>query len=365
MNEIFKEIMNANNPAKMWKIMILSPLGMASMFFFALGIVGIFIYGILLAYRPGLVFQWETWVYPLLFLISAIILMNLSLMEVKAKARKFVRSIREMELELGRGLTVDDEKIYESSEFGISSVDIEILSMVKDSGGFVPLLKNYLDESPYSENQTLISLAKLSIMGHIRLPENGMQITITPTGLDLLQMPPVSFSTLVPWDVSLMLIKARVLYRDGHFVETMIAVYNLLERALKAHLIPAIDQHEEKWNEKVRKKAAGDEKAMKLYAWKGEKTIASLNELWNFYKKEANLPRKWKDFTDRTVKLAEKNRELAEELTRILDRSVDVIADTRSKYAHNKDGKRYKKDAYRILLLAEIVIGLWFESQEL
>ncbi len=354
--------MKGYNTTRMWRIIFLSPLGMSALFFLVLGVSGMFIYGILLAYRPGLVFQWETWLYPLMFILVSTILMYIAIAQARAKAHDFIAMVREEEHRLMDLASDEKDDDIDSSEFGINSVDVEILGTIKDSGGYVPYLMKLFNDAPYTREDVIRSIAKLSILSLIRVPEHGGQIiTVTPKGLDTLKMPPSTFASILPWDLTRMLIRARALYQEGRMEEAIIATYNLLERALKVHLIPSVDDYERKWNEKVRSKVGDDDKAFHLYSWKGEKTIAGLNDLWNFYKREANLGRKWSNFSDRVVKLTEKEKAVAEEHLRVANSAVDVISDTRSRYAHNKPGKKSKKDAYRLITLTEVLLGLWFE----
>ena len=353
-------INSMENPyGKILRLAILSPIGILGVGFLFLGSAGIFLYGLLIAYRPNLIFQWQSWVYPLIFLSIASILISFSLLSIRRGAIKFINEVKEKEKDLQKYTINNDIDIIneESSEFGINSRDIEILKMIWDSGGFIPILKQQIFDSPFSMDEAIISLAKLAILEYIHISNEKMKlnITITPQGLDALELPKITFTSLVPWDISLMIIKANLLYREGNYDKVILSVYNTLERAFKAHLIPSIDDYREKWNENIKKKFGNDEKSIKLYEWAGIKTIASLNALWNFYKKEANIGRKWEGLIDREVKYLEEER-------RMIDKIIDTIADTRSKYAHNKPGRKYVKDAYRLLKLTEIVIGVLFED---
>ncbi len=357
------------NPyAKMLRLVILSPLGIIGAGFLALGTAGIFLYGLLIAYKPSLVYQWQSWAYPLIFLLLAAIFMNASLVSLRRRSLKFLENVREEERRIKDGVLNEGE---ESSEFGPNTMDIEILRIVKDSGGYVPVLMQQLADSPFSVRDGIRSVAKMSLLGYVRLPgeesntqEKGLKITITPRGLDALELPLMTFASLVPWDISLMLIRANILYREGNHEKAILEIYNLLERAFKVHLIPTIPGYREKWNEGIAKKVDGDEKEIARYSWKGEKTIASLNALWNFYKKNSSLGRKWSELADRTVKELEGEKERVKEELRAMDKIVDVIADTRSRYAHNKPGGKYRKDAYRLIRLAEILIGVLFEDMK-
>ncbi len=342
------------NPyAKMLRLVILSPLGIIGVSFLFLGTAGIFLYGILIAYKPSLVYQWQSWIYPLVFLSISAIFIYFSLVSLRKNNLKFLENVRKEEKKIKKGIFNYSD---ESSEFGPNNRDVEILKIIKDSGGYVPILRQQLIDSPFDIQEGIESIAKLSLLEYLRIPEEkGMKITITPKGLDAMELPPITFASLVPWDISLMLIRANLLYREGNYEKAILEIYNLLERALKVHLIPTIENYRERWNEKIESKVGDDEKAKEMYSWKGEKTIASLNALWNFYKKNSELGKKWKALGD-----AEIND--VEGMKKTMDRIVDVIADTRSRYAHNKPGGKYKKDAYRIIKLAEILIGVLFEN---
>ena len=357
------------NPyAKMLRLVILSPLGIIGAGFLVLGAAGIFLYGILIAYRPSLVYQWQSWAYPLLFLLLSAIFISFSLFSLRRSSLKFIDDVRNKEKKIKNGVM---ESMDESSEFGPNTRDIEILRLIKDSGGYVPVLRQQLIDSPFTIEEGIRSIAKLSLLGHIQIPagkmdsnKRGMKITLTPKGLDALELPPITFTSLVPWDISLGLIRANILYREGNYEKSILEVYNILERAFKVHLIPTIPDYREKWNESIARKVGDNDKEIARYSWNGEKTIASLNSLWNFYKKNAPLGRKWSELTDRTVKQVGREKERMNEKNRMSDKIVDVIADTRSRYAHNKPGGKYKKDAYRILKLGEILIGVLFEDMK-
>ncbi len=348
-----------NSYAKMLRLVILSPIGILGAGFLALGALGIFLYGILIAYRPSLVYQWQSWVYPLIFLSLAAIFIYFSLFSLRKNSLKFLEDVRSEEKKIKNGIM---KSFDNSSEFGPNNRDMEILKIIKDSGGYVPVLRQQLIDSPFSIGDGVKSIAKLSLLGYLRIPEEkGMKITITPKGLDAMELPPITFASLVPWDISLMLIRANILYREGNYEKAILEVYNLLERAFKVHLIPTIPDYREKWNESIAKKVGNNEKDVKLYSWNGEKTIASLNALWNFYKKNAALGRKWGELGDMEIKSVEREKALLDE-KKMADKIVDVIADTRSRYAHSKPGGKYRKDAYRIIRLAEILIGVLFED---
>ncbi len=346
------------NPyAKMLRLVILSPLGIIGVSFLFLGAAGIFLYGILIAYKPSLVYQWQSWMYPLIFLFLAFVFIDFSLTSEKRSTREFIRAVRNAEKKMSEGI-IKKNISNSTSEFGPNSRDIEILKMVKDSGGYVPILRQQIIDSPFDIQEGIESIAKLSLLEYLRIPEGkGMKIIITSKGLDAMELPPITFASLVPWDISLMLIRANLLYSEGNYEKTILEIYNLLERALKVHLIPTIENYREKWNEKIENKVGNDAKAREMYSWKGEKTIASLNALWNFYKKNSELGKKWKSLMDAEV-------DEVERMKKTMDRIVDVIADTRSRYAHNKPGGKYKKDAYRIIKLAEILIGVLFENMK-
>lgn len=369
------------NPyAKMLRLVLLSPIGILGAGFLTLGAAGIFLYGILIAYKPSLVYQWQSWVYPLIFLSLAAVFIYFSLFSLRRNSLKFLEDVRREEEKIKNGFMKSEE---ESSEFGPNNRDMEILRIIKDSGGYVPVLRQHIIDSPFSIKDSAKSIAKLSLLGYIRIPVNkdlskpahplrrgdevyktkGTKITITPKGLDAMELPPVTFASLVPWDISLMLIRANLLYREGNYEKAILEVYNLLERAFKVHLIPTIPDYREKWNESIAKKVGNNEKEMKLYSWNGEKTISSLNALWNFYKKNATLGRKWSELGDMEIKQIEKEKSLLDD-KKMADKIVDVVADTRSRYAHNKPGEKYRKDAYRIIKLAEILIGVLFEDMK-
>ena len=371
------------NPyAKMLRLVILSPIGIVGAGFLALGAAGIFLYGILIAYRPSLIYQWQSWAYPLIFLALSAVFIYMSLYFLRKNSFKFLEDIRNGEIELRKEIMKMDS---ESSEFGPSSKDMEILRMIRDSGGYVPVLRQQIIDSPFTIGDSVKSIAKLSLLGYVRVPygmdlkapisptwdtisdvpkNKGMKIILTSKGLDAMSLSPITFVSLVPWDISIRIIHANILYREGNHEKAILEVYNLLERAFKVHLIPTIDNYREKWNENVAKKVGNNEKELKLYSWNGERTITSLNALWNFYKKNVNLGRKWSELGDMEIKQIEKEKARLKDEIKMADKIVDVVADTRSRYAHNKPGGKYKKDAYRLIKLAEILIGLLFEDMK-
>ncbi len=59
--------------------------GAMGLFFFALGVVGIFAYGLFVAYRPSLFYQWQSWLYPTMLLVISAFLLNCSINNVKRK----------------------------------------------------------------------------------------------------------------------------------------------------------------------------------------------------------------------------------------------------------------------------------------
>jgi len=353
-----------NSPyAKILRLALFTPVGILGAAFLILGTAGMFLYGILIAYRPSLVYQWQSWAYPLSFLLLSSIFLYVSIFNTRRSSFSFLQKIHNHEKKIRTEISeFDFENMEESSEFGVNSRDIEVLRIIKDSGGFLPVFIYIVHESPLSQEDAIRSLAKLSLLDYISLPKDTLKMTITPKGLDAMELPMITFASLVPWDISLMLIKANHLYREGNWEKAILEAYNLLERALKIHLIPTVEDYVEKWNELIKKRVGNDEKTFDIYRWRGEKTVASLNSLWNFYKKESNLGRKWSELVDRGVKYLEKEKSILKDRERLIDRGIDVIADTRSRYAHNKPGGKYEKDAYRIIKLTELIVGVLFED---
>ncbi len=247
--------------------------------------------------------------------------------EIKREEKALEKCIKYLE----QGKCLPDT--IDASEFGINNLDIEVEQMVKESGGFVPVLSEELKESPFSHEQAVRSLAKLSFLGYVRVPETatGLKITITSKGLDTLELPRITFSTKIPEDIALMLGYAHALYRNNEFETAIGKCYNLLERALKVHLIPSIDDCQRKWDETHENK------------WKGSKTKIALDALITFYKE---------------------NSKIDKESYKFIVVSVKYISEIRSRYSHDKPRPKRKNDAIRVLNLTEIVLGLLFEDMK-
>ncbi len=381
-------------------LLLFDPFGAIGLLFLLVGTIDTLLYGILVAYEKVSIYDWKAWFYPMLFLMASLPFLSISFCNLKRDSQRFISRIKREEKGLERRIREleNGKKAPEvnSSEFGVNNLDIEIEHVVKENGGFVPLVKKDIKESAFSDEQAIKSLAKLSMLEYIHVPQPerkrkdapekyigclkgvGLKITLTPKGLDALELPRITFATKVPEDISLMMVHARLLYRDGKSHMAILKCYNVLERALKVHLIPTIDGYAEKWDEHVMKKLGkGNEKEMAIYRWKGSATVASLNDLWNFYKKNSNMSRRWSEMTDRVVKyttreekeikqyldkLSKAEMEQKKEMGRISDRMIDVVADVRSAYAHDKPSAKYDKDAYRILTLTELALGVMFED---
>ncbi|NPA75902.1 MAG: hypothetical protein GXO25_07490 [Euryarchaeota archaeon] len=355
------------NEELLW-LLIRDPFGLTGLLLMLLALTNLFLYGVNLPENPEPWNYWIAWLYPIVFALLGPIFLYLATHNIYRRSREFLRAIaveRKRLLEAIKNIdTMKIDAIPSSSEFGINNVDIEILEIIKESGGYVPLIFRDLEEAPFSNEQVRRSVAKLWVLDYINVPtEVKSKIVLTPRGLDALHLPHITFATRIPEDISLMLIHANALYREGDFYKVILRCYSTLERALKMHLIPAIDDYQEKWNEKVDKKLANvPENERKKYYWNGVKTIASLNDLWNFYRKNTGLSRKWRELGERVVKYTAEEKKRIEEMERIVNKSVDVVADVRSTYAHDKPTKKYEKDAYRVLKLTELVVGMMFED---
>ncbi len=377
--------MGESRQRRMIGLLLFDPFGIIGLLYLLFGIIGLMVYSVLVAYEDISIYDWHAWLHPMVLILLSSFFMWIALYRIKKDGQRFVMKVRKEQEKLERRIKSlehgeDLPDSVDTSEFGISNLDIEVENVVKESGGFVPLLKGEIEESPLSHQQAINSLAKLSLLGYIRVPEAdaGLKITITEKGLDALELPRITFATRVPEDISLMMVHANLLYREGKSHMAILKCYNVLERALKMHLIPTIDGYAEKWDEHVLKKLGnGNEKEMAIYRWKGSATVASLNDLWNFYKKNSDMGRRWTDMTDRVVKyttreekeikqylekLSKAELDQKKEMGRISDRTIDVIADVRSRYAHDKPSEKYDKDAYRILTLTELALGVMFED---
>ncbi len=352
---------------KLFWVIVVEPFGLVGTIFMFIGLANLLLYGVNLPENPsiwGFVFAW---LYPVFFILLGTAFLLISLHILKRDALRFLKDIRERRRKLERKLREFDKGIgYETvitdSEFGVNSVDIEVLKVLEESGGFAPILRKELQDTPFSTEEVITSLAKLWLLGYIRIPEGkGMKITITSRGIDALKLPESTFASKIPEDIALMVAHANHLYREGKFDEVIIKCNNILERALKVHLIPSVEDYKDKWNEKVRAKF-GNSKGVEQFFWKGERTKASLNDLWNFYRKNADMGRRWEELADRNVKYISKYMEALKEMDRVVDKGVDTVADIRARYAHDKPENRYEKDAYRILKLTEIILGVMFET---
>jgi len=326
---------------KLLFVILFKPSGIIAFFSILLGFLGISLYTLMIAYNPSLFFEIRPWFIPILLLSIGAIFLYLSIKSIESDSQKFVKDIKEEKKRIERIIesleNSDMEKspLPDSSEVGINDLDIEIIELVKENGGFIPILKKDIDESSISYKQAVKSLAKLEVMGYLRISQEGKnrgekKIIITVKGLELLEMPRVTFITVIPEDITLMLVHANILYRKGEFETSIGKCYNTIERALKTHLIPSIDDYIEKWNKKH-----SDRK------WKGNKTMVSLNSLFNFYRENVNM--------DKNVAKFVKN-------------AIDYIAEVRSRYSHDKPSEKYQKDAYRVLKLTELILGMMFEN---
>ena len=321
-------------------VILFRPWGSVGMFLSALGIIGISIYFINSAYNPGLFFDWRPWLYPLLLAFIGLLFIFLSLNGIRKDAINFLGDIERERKGMVKRLEsiekgeIEGSAIPDSSEFGINDLDIEIITLIRENGGYIPLIKKDIDESSISYSQAIRSLAKLELMGYVKIfeenPKRREKLILTVKALEILEMPRIAFSTLIPEDINLMLIHANILYRRGEFETSIGKCYNTLERALKTHLIPSIDDYVEKWNKKH-----PDRK------WKGNKTMVSLNALFNFYRENVEMDRN---------------------MARFVKNAIDYIAEIRSRYAHDKPSEKYKNDAYRVLKLTELILGMMFEN---
>ncbi len=358
---------------KLFWAIVADPLGIVGMLFMLMGVFNVFLYGVNLPENPE---HWNyllAWLYPLFLFFLGIIFFLLAIYRLRSGSRKFIKSVKKEARVLRKKLENVDRGDFsgtlQASEFGVSMMDLEILSSIRDSGGFIPVLVKELEGLPFDNSEILKSVAKLWLMGYINIPSKvSTKLTLTVAGMDILELPRLTFTTKVPEDIALMVAHANVLYRNGNYQEVILKCYTILERALKVHLIPSIDEHARKWNEKVEAKYGKDAKGVEKFFWNGAATKASLNELWNFYKKHANMTRKWSELTDRMVKYTSKYVEaldtLNKEELRVVDKGVDVVADVRSAYAHDKISAKYEKDAYRMLRLMEIVLGIMFDTMK-
>ncbi len=345
------------------RVLMHETLGIMGLLFMLLALVNIFLYGATLPENPKLWDHWILWLYPIIFAILGGIFFGFALISLKKKARKFIGEVRAEINDLKKRMRVimnSKETIEEisDSEFGLSSIDIDILNIVKESGGFIPILIQNLDESPFSWKQIFKSMAKLALLNLIILPDEGMKIVITSHGLDALALPRITYTSKIPEDLVLMIVHAELLYREKKYDIVILKCNNILERALRNYLIPTIPNYENLWNEKI------DE----------EYSRAALNKLWNFYRKYTSLSKKWMELAERVVKYTssykdlhqkmqeEMERKLTKEMARIANKSIDVITDVRSRYAHDKPSEKYEKDAYRILKLTELLLGMLFED---
>ncbi len=323
---------------KLLFVILFKPAGIIAIFSILLGIIGLSLYYLMLPYNPSLLFEITPWLMPILLLFIGAIFLYFSKKAIERDSEKFLKDIEderrniEKKIQALENSEINESILPDSSEMGINDLDIEIIELVKENGGFIPILKKDIDESSISYRQAVKSLAKLGTMGYLRISQEGRsrKIVITVKGLELLEMPKISFITVIPEDITLMLTHAHILYRKGEFETSIGKCYNTIERALKTHLIPSIDDYIEKWNKKH-----SDRK------WKGNKTMISLNALFNFYRENVDM--------DKNVAKFVKN-------------AIDYIAEVRSRYSHDKPSEKYKKDAYRVLKLTEIILGMMFEN---
>jgi len=334
--------MGENKYQKLLFIILFRPLGSVGVLLFALGIIGISIYFLNSSYNPGLFFDWRPWLNPLLLASFGFLFIYLSLKGIKKDAHKFLKDIEIEKDKMVKKLksiekgNINDKFIPDSSEFGINDLDIEMITLIKENGGYIPLLKRDIDDSSISYTQAIKSLAKLELMGYVKIFEEEYsgrsreKLILTVKGLEILETPRIAFSTIIPEDITLMLIHAHTLYRRGEFETTIGKCYNTLERALKTHLIPSIDDYIEKWNKKHPDRR-----------WKGNKTMVSLNALFNFYRE---------------------NVEMDKNIAKFVKNTIDYIAEVRSRYSHDKPSEKYKNDAYRVLKLTELILGMMFEN---
>ena len=355
--------MRKNKDVLQWSIILHSSYGIVGALFLVLGILDMMLYAINITYDTKQIYDWKIWAYPLLFLFISSLCFRIAIYNIKKSSRKFLneifkkrKTLEENMNKLEKGKIKDIDESLTSSEFGINNTDIEMEYIIKETGGSIPLLKEEIENSSFSYQQAISSLAKLSLLEYIRLPNKGLKITLSTYGLDVLELPRITFLTQIPEDIGLMIAHAELLYREKNYEEVILKCYNILERSLKIHLIPSIDDYVQKWNEKIDNTMKDkSEKKKEEFKWRGTKTKASLNDLWNFYRKYAKLNKKWLELTERVVKYTS-------EIERITNKSVDVIADVRSAHAHDKPTEKYIKDSYRILKLTELVTGVMFEE---
>ncbi len=321
-----------------FEILFLNPMGIFAVLMVVIGMVMLFAYSIIIVIDPHIILNTTTQYYPTFFVSVGFLGMLLSVFFMKIESKKFIDKIKSEATNIKKHIRIEDmhEMELESSEFGIDNVDIEILMAVRESGGFLPILRKDVNYSAIlvSEKEFIKRLAKLYMMEYLHLPEKGMRIYLSSRGLDVLVLPRITFTAKIPEDIALMLGHAHELYRNNEFGAAIGKCYNLLERALKVHLIPSVDDYQRKWNEKHPKDRE---------KWKGNKTQVGLNALFNFYKEHSR-------FDEKTLKFV-KN-------------SIDYIADIRSRYSHDKPSPKRKNDAIRVLNLTEIVLGLLFEDMK-
>jgi hypothetical protein len=121
-----------------------------------------------------------------------------------------------------------------STEYGVDSVDVDILGAMKDLGGdyakFIPEVVKYL-----SLSILLRRLARLRKLGYVTLEHPG-KILLTSRGVDALNLPPSVLPAKIPHEIGERMAEIELAFRNEEYDKVINASTKLLEALLRDRL---------------------------------------------------------------------------------------------------------------------------------
>jgi hypothetical protein len=121
-----------------------------------------------------------------------------------------------------------------STEYGVDSIDVDILDAVKNLGGdytkFIPEVVKYL-----SLRTLLHRLGRLKTLGYVTL-EHQAKILLTSLGVDALNLPPSVLSAKIPPEISKRMAEIEQAFQNEEYDKVINSSTKLLETLLRERL---------------------------------------------------------------------------------------------------------------------------------